>query len=309
MSGIGIVLNPHSSSNRRNPERIRRLAFIVGDKGSCHATQDVLDVQQIAHEFKSREIDILGISGGDGTIHHAVSAFIDVYGAQPLPTIALLRGGTMNNVAMAVGVRGSPESILSNLIVKYHEGGPFQYADVHCLCINGKHGFLFGNGMVSRIIEEYIRRGAGGPSRAGVLMAEGIFGCLTNNRFMRQMARRFDARVTVDGVEWPYKNYVVVDAGTVEPFGLGFKPFYRCREKPGHFHVIGLSMTPRKIVYGLFPVLLGRPTGSEHYLEAVAKEVVIELDESQHYMVDGELWPATDRITLTCGPKLTMIVS
>lgn len=309
MSGIGIILNPHSSSNRRNPERIRRLAFIVGDKGSCHATQDVLDVHQIAHEFKSRGIDILGISGGDGTIHHTLSTFIEVYGEQPLPTIALLRGGTMNNVAGSIGVHGTPEAILSNLIVKYHEGAPFQYAERHCLCINGKHGFLFGNGMVTRIIEEYIRRGEGGVPKAGVIMAQGIIGCLMNNDFMLRMGRRFDAKVTVDGVEWPYKNYVVIDAGTVETFGMGFKPFYRCLEKPGHFHVIGLSMTPRRIVYGLIPILLGRPTGSEHYLEAIAREVVIETPEPQDYMVDGEIWPATNRITLTCGPRLTLIIS
>lgn len=309
MAGIGIILNPHSSSNRRNPERIRHLAFIVGDKGSCHATQDVLDVQQIAGEFKERCIDILGISGGDGTIHHTLSTFIEVYGAQPLPNIALLRGGTMNNVAFAVGVKGTPESILSNLIVKYHEGASFQSTEVHCLCINGKYGFLFGNGMVSRFIEEYIRRGEGGAVKAGMLMAQGIVSCLINSGFMLEMARRFDAKVTVDGQVWPFKNYVVLDAGTIKPFGLGFKPFYRCREKPDHFHMIGFSMTPRKIIYGLLPVWLGRPTGSEHYLEAVAREVVIALAEPQIYMVDGEINGPTDRIVLTCGPRLTMVVA
>ncbi|MBI4366572.1 MAG: sphingosine kinase [Deltaproteobacteria bacterium] len=309
MPGIGIILNPHSSSNRRNPERIRRLAFIVGDKGSCHATQDVLDVPQIAREFQARGIDILGISGGDGTIHHTISTFIEVYGDRPVPMIALLRGGTMNNVANAVGVRGMPESILSNLIVKYHEGAAFRQTEVHTLCINGKHGFLFGNGLATRFIEEYIRCGEGGALKAGWLMARSILGCLLHHPFILRMARRFDAKVTVDGVEWPFKNYVVLDAGTVEPFGLGFKPFYRAREREGHFHMIGFSMTPRRIVATLFPIWLGRPTGSEHYLEDLAREVVIETPEPQAYMVDGEICPPTPRVTLTCGPRLHMIVA
>lgn len=309
MSGIGIILNPHSSSNRRNPERIRRLAFIVGDKGSCHATQDVLDVQQIAGEFHERKIDILGISGGDGTIHHTISTFIDVYGPDNLPKISLLRGGTMNNIASAIGVRGTPESILSNLIVKYHEGSQFKCADVHCLCVNGKYGFLFGNGMVAYFILEYITRGEGGGFKAGLLLAKGILCSLLNSPYSRRLMRRFDAMVTVDGKEWPYKNYVAVEAGTIEPFGLGYKPFYRAREKPGHFHVVGFSMMPRHVIYGLIPIWLGRRPRSEHYLEAIAKEVVIESVEPQGYMIDGELFPPTGKIVITCGPRLNMIVT
>lgn len=309
MPGIGIILNPHSSSNRRHPERIRRLAFIVGDKGSCHATQDVLDVQQIAQEFKARAIDVLGISGGDGTIHHTLSTFLGAYGEHPLPAVALLRGGTMNNVAGAVGVRGTPESILSNLIVKYHGGTPFQSTEVHCLQVNGKYGFLFGNGLAANFIAEYIRRGEGGAVKAAWLLARGMAACLGNRRWGCELARRFDATVTVDGTPWPFKNYVVLEAGTIESIGLGFHPFHLARRHPNAFHMVGFSMSPRKVILHQLPIWFGRRAPSDHYLETAAREVAMTFAQPMPYMVDGELYPAAERLTLRCGPKLTMIVA
>ncbi|MBI2346541.1 MAG: hypothetical protein HYV03_06630 [Deltaproteobacteria bacterium] len=308
MPGIGIILNPHSSANRRHPERVRRLAFIVGDKGSCHTTQDVLDIEAIAKEFKERAIDILGISGGDGTIHHTISTFLAVYAARPLPSVALLRGGTMNNVANDIGVRGTPESILSNLILKYHGGAGFQTTSVHCLTVNGRHGFLFGNGLVARFIEEYIRRGEGGGLKAAWLLARGMTSCLLNSRWACELARRFDAKVTVDGTTWPFRNYVVIEAGTVQSFGLGFKPFYFARKEPGRFHVAGFSMTPRKVILHQLPIWIGRKARSENYLEASACDVTIELAEPMPYMIDGEILPPTDSLRIACGPALTMIV-
>ena len=128
MSGIGIIINPYARGHRRHPARANRLGFIVGDKGSCHATKDLLDVENLAVEFKDRNIDILGLSGGDGTIHKTLTTFINVYGDTPLPKIALLRGGTMNNLANTFKIHGTPERLLSNLILKYHEGIPLEEA-------------------------------------------------------------------------------------------------------------------------------------------------------------------------------------
>ena len=65
-------------------------------------------------------IGLLAISGGDGTNHVTLSGFIDVYAGAALPQIALLRGGTMNTVANAIGVRrGRPEGLLARLVRAY----------------------------------------------------------------------------------------------------------------------------------------------------------------------------------------------
>ena len=56
MPGIGVILNPYSRSNRKNPGRAERLGVIVGDKGSCHATRDISDVERLAQGFKEKGV-------------------------------------------------------------------------------------------------------------------------------------------------------------------------------------------------------------------------------------------------------------
>ncbi len=309
MGGIGIILNPHSRSYKHNPERMERLGFIVGDKASCHATHDVLDVEALAREFKEKEVEILGISGGDGTYHVTLSTFIKIYGETPLPKIAFLRGGTMNNIANALEIKGLPEKILSNLIFKYHAGHEFKTTEVDIMSINGKYGFLWGIGLVSRFIEEYYRSVKKTPLNAGKLLVYFLASAVFNTSFIQKMCERFDAKVIVNGKEWPLKNYILLFSGTLETLGLHFDPFHRAREKAGFFHLIGVSTVPRNVLWGFPWIFARKKVPSEDYIEDLASDVTIELSEPMTYQIDGDVQPATDRITIKTGPRLTIIVS
>lgn len=308
MPGVGIVLNPHSRSNRMNPGRVNRLGFIVGDKGSCHATQDVLDVERIAQEFKDRGVEVLGISGGDGTNHCTLTSFLKVYGDAPLPKIAFLRGGTMNNVSNCLGIQGTPEQILSNLIQKYDSHESFKTTELDMMSVNGEYGFLFGMGVVERFLTEYYKA-KGSPARAGALLGRTVLAQIFRTPFVDEMFERFDCRVTVDGVEWPYKNYNILHAGTVETYGLGFDPFYRAREKPGMMHFIAQSVRPMDIAFSLPKIWMRKPTGCENELDAVCQRAVIELSEPQMFFIDGDIKSATTRIEVVCDRRLTCIVN
>ena len=309
MAVIGIILNPHSRSYKHNPQRMERLGFIVGDKASCHATHDLLDVEALAREFKEKQIEILGISGGDGTNHVTLTTFMNVYGDTPLPRIAFLRGGTMNNITNALGVKGLPEKILANLIFKYHAGEEFQTTEVDMMNINGKYGFLFGIGLISRFMEEYYKGGVSTPLRAAKVLAYFLTSGLFNTDFILRMCERFDAKVTVNGVEWPFKNYITLIAGTIETFGLHFDPFYRAREKAGHCHLIGVSSTTRTLLKAFPYIFMRRKIPHETAYEDLAREAVIELNEPLTYQIDGDVQPAVDKIVIKTGPRLNCIIS
>ncbi|OGQ47943.1 MAG: hypothetical protein A3I09_01325 [Deltaproteobacteria bacterium RIFCSPLOWO2_02_FULL_47_10] len=308
MSGIGIILNPYSRSYKHNPQRMERLGFIVGDRASCHATHDVLDVEALAREFKEKEVEILGMSGGDGTYHVTLTTFIKVYGETPLPKIAFLRGGTMNNIANALGIHGLPEKILSNLIYKYHAGSEFKTTEVDVMNINGKYGFLWGVGLVSRFLEEYYKTQKKTPLNAGKLLAQALLGAVFHTDHMMKMCERFDARVVVNGTEWPFKNYVSLHSGTLETFGFHFDPFCRAREKPGYFHLVGISGAPRSVLFGFPWMFMRKKVPLDDYIEDIANEVLIELEHPMSYQIDGDVQPATDKIILKTGPRLNVII-
>jgi len=307
MSGIGVILNPHSRSNRQNPERLTRLGFIIGDKGALKSTQDISDLPTIMHEFKERQIDILAISGGDGTNHCTLTTLINEYGDTPLPKIAFLRGGTMNAIAESLHIYGSPEQILSNLIFKYHEDQPFEVEEVDVMNINGKYGFLFGNGLIVRFLEIYYKN-KGGPLDALWLFVRVVAGVIFNTKRSQMLVERFDAEVIAGGEKWGFKNFSFIDAGTIEDFCFGFKPLYRARSKPGCFQIMGCSGTARQILSTFPSIFMGRKMPRRLYEDSLVSEAEIHLERPQTYMIDGDIQDATDYIKIKTGPRLKVIV-
>src|SRR5262249_44508851 len=129
--GIGVVLNPKSRRNLRDPAASARLARALGDHGVVREARSIDELHRIAEDFKRLKIEVLGISGGDGTNHVTITGFINVYGGMALPQIAFLRGGTMNTVANSVGVsRGRPEGLLGGLIRAYAQRATQPLANV-----------------------------------------------------------------------------------------------------------------------------------------------------------------------------------
>jgi diacylglycerol kinase family enzyme len=310
MPGIGIIINPYARAHKRRPMRAQRLGFIVGDKGSCHETKDLLDVERLAQEFKESGVEILGLSGGDGTIHKTLTTFIKVYGSTPLPKIALLRGGTMNLLANTLNIYGTPEKLLSNLILKYHEGIPSEEIGLNMLHINDSYGFVFGMGIAGRFIEKYNELKNGDPTPWCALrlllrlMASSIF----HTKFCFEMNERFDAKITIDGRPAPFKNYTFIIAGKVEGVGLNFRPLYRARETAENFHMVAISASPMGTIRVFPRALLGKPPRSENVFETVGSKMIIELDKPQSYMIDGDMPEKTDRIEITTGPCIRVII-
>jgi diacylglycerol kinase family enzyme len=92
VSGIGVVLNPKSRRNLRDPHAAMRLARRLGDCGVVREARSLEELYRIAEDFRREDIDVLAISGGDGTNHVTLTGFLDVYhgAAQTMPQVALL---------------------------------------------------------------------------------------------------------------------------------------------------------------------------------------------------------------------------
>src|SRR5580700_9011431 len=201
MSGIGVVFNPRSRRNVRDPSAARRLAHALGDHGVVREARSRDELHRIAEDFKELSIDVLGISGGDGTNHVTITGFLNVYGARALPQLAFLRGGTMNTVANSVGVRrGKPEGLLGRLIRAYAKRALQPLANVERRVMriratgeNGHgethYGFTFGTGVVYGFLAEYYAGGEPSPLVAAKTLAGGIGSTLVEGGMIKRMAR------------------------------------------------------------------------------------------------------------------------
>ena len=111
----------------------------------------------MASDFKEHGIKILAINGGDGTISQTLTAFIKAYDGAPLPKIAILRGGTINVLAENLGIKGSPEQVLYRLIERHSINNLTVTRKISTICIEGQHGFLFGNGTTAGFLELFTK--------------------------------------------------------------------------------------------------------------------------------------------------------
>ncbi len=314
MPGIGIVTNPHSRRNRRHPERMRRLGYMLGQHDTYELTNRIEDVEDVAREFMASDIDILGLNGGDGTNHVTLSTFIEVYGDRPLPKVALLRGGTMNTVSSGVGIRGAPPKLLANLVEKYYTGQPFETTTRDILKVTDdtgtRYGFIFGNGIVANFLEIYYGTGNPSPTTAALLMAKGIaalpFG---GGDIIADIFRPFRASVEMDDQTWPERDYTAVIASTVDQIGLGFRPFIRCQEKDQTFHLLGVTAGPVNVVKALPKIRMGLPLDPEDFPSEVSGKAVFHSSEPISYTIDGDMHLSESGVvTLETGPQLEIII-
>jgi diacylglycerol kinase family enzyme len=307
MPGIGVITNPRSRMNQRDPSSMRRLGYLIGSRGAAEATRSLDDLYRVAEEFKSADIDILGINGGDGTIHHTITAFVKTYGDKPLPMIAILRGGTMNTIANSYGIKGSPSNLLFELVDRYHNSDPFDVLEKEILAVGDKYGFIFGTGIIYNFLEAYYGTGRPSPTMAAKLLFRIIGSAIIGGKLARSITRRFHARVTVDGDTWAREDFLSVAASACEQVGLGFKPFYRWQE-PGVFPILGIhAPSAFGFVTELPRVHRGKPIRRDKTIDQVAHEALFESEGSIEYMIDGDRYTADRSLRLAVGPKLRLI--
>jgi diacylglycerol kinase (ATP) len=328
LSGIGVVLNPKSRRNLRDPRAASRLARTLGDSGVVREARSIEELYRIAEDFRRDDIDVLAISGGDGTNHVTLTGFIDVYGGATMPQVALLRGGTMNTVANSVGVlKGRPEGILGRLLRDYAQraSGPLENVERHVMRIGPRdprrgerthYGFLFGTGVVAGYLAEYYRGGEGTPLAAAKTLARAIGSAFVGGEMIRRMARPFRGSVTFetgsegeDGGAWAERDYLAVAAGTIANIGLNFRPFHRYAEKPGRFHMLGIHASPVAFVKELPRIHREEPMRRGKTYDAVSSRAIVRsADGTLRYMIDGDLHETRGELEVAIGPRVKLVI-
>ena len=250
MSGIGVVVNPHAGRNRRSGDRVDRLGDVLGAHGWVRETASLEHLADVAAECRARAVDVLGVCGGDGTLARTLSALVRVYGSDALPDIVPLRAGTVNTIARAMGCPAwQPERMLAEIVATYRRGRPLDATEHQLAKVNGKdYGFMFGAGVPVAFLRRYYAQPQQGKRAAARTLGRLIVSVLLRGPIARSMFAPMPAVLRCDGVRVPFDDYTVIYASTIEDIGLGFRPTYRARERPGHMHVFAGTIGPGEFV-------------------------------------------------------------
>lgn len=308
VTDIGVVFNPRAGGNRHDPGGPARLARILGRHGVIEAPPSLDALHETALAFRARKVRILAISGGDGTNNMTLSFFRRVYGDEPLPLVAMIRGGTMNTIANGCGVeRGSVDKLLRRLIERADGGRTPESVARSTMLIRDRVGFLFGTGVIAGYLREYYGTGAPSPWTAARVLTRAVGSALVGGPLVRRMAATVRAEVTFqDGTRWDERDYLSVAAGTVDQIGLGFRPFHRVHERLGAFHLLGIHTSAVGFAQDLPRIHRGVGIQPDKALAALTDRAVIRFtDPAAGYMFDGDLLDVgAEPLVLAAGPTL-----
>jgi diacylglycerol kinase family enzyme len=310
MSGIGIITNPHSKSNKRNPERSKLLSYIVGQEGFQEITNSPEDLKKVAQSFFNQKISILAVNGGDGTLSHTISAFIECYqGKACLPKILVLGGGTMNVVAQNLGIHGTPEYILGKVVEDLGTGQNLNTKRLATIQVEGRYGFLYADGTSATILEEFYRRKKG-FLQAIWLGAYLISSSIIRGRFFRKMIKARQIKFHPKPFMPLHHQSLGAYATTLAKLPLGLPMFGKSIRNKDIFRAVTVGIEPEYLVYRFIQICLFHKPGyryGKHNFDAEELEIVAE--SPFRYTLDGEVFTTpTNSITIRSGKLLEFII-
>ncbi len=113
---IGVLHNPLSGGNHKCLQRIRSAAAVASPEVLQQEVQTPLDVSETLADFARREVNIVVINGGDGTVQAALTALFHKNCFETMPLLAVLRSaGTTSMIAGDIGLKGSRLKALRRL--------------------------------------------------------------------------------------------------------------------------------------------------------------------------------------------------
>jgi diacylglycerol kinase (ATP) len=309
---LGVVVNPRARALRRAPDTLVRLRDAVGGRGLVREARDATELAAVAAEFRDAGVGVLGIAGGDGTTSFALTTFANVYGATPLPPLALLRAGTMNTVANALGVARHPPEVLARRVLDAAAAaGPLSVRERTTIDVGGRLAFLFGTGVFRNFLDEYYAAGPDpSPFTAATTLTRIASSIVARGPLAARLVARESLTVHADGVHWGSGPFLTVAAGTVDQVGLGFRPFFRAFERVDAFHLLALGASATQTLRVLPRIHRGRPLPPELATDALVREAVLRAadpDATIRAMVDGDLFEVRGVLRLRVGPRIRIV--
>jgi hypothetical protein len=307
---VGVILNRRSHQNnaeRRECEDRSNVSVV------CPETR--LDIARELARFADRGIDLLIISGGDGTVRDVLTMGQPVFGSR-WPKIAVLPKGKTN--ALNVDLGSPSDWTLAQAIDAYSTGRTVERRPLAIRRAGTNDpamlGFIFGAGAFSLGVEagqDAHRIGFFNSLAVGITSAWGIMQALFGsdaNRWRR--GTRMDLAYLPSGETMPHSRHGdpsrrhVILASTLDTMPLDIKLFGKGQDG---IRLVVLDHPRRRIMFSIPAILAGwrprwLPGAGLHHLSA--KGFVIDLDAP--FILDGEHF-APGRYSIDQGPELTFV--
>jgi diacylglycerol kinase (ATP) len=301
---LGLISNPLSGGNRKGLHIIREV--LSGRPQAYHLeVRTPMEVASALTQLAQREVDIVAINGGDGTIHAVLTELFRQPARGPVPVLALLRSGTASMIARDVGLCGSRRGALSRLLTWIDTGcgsaAVVQRSILKVERVPGQeplYGMFFGAAGICQGIKFCLDRvhatGISGQLAAGLTLGRFLFAAACRDK---RVLSPVLATVVLDDEPAEQREYLLILMSTLERLFLGLRPYWGDEAAPLYYTALGPR--PGHLLRAL-PSLLrgkkGRFVIPEHgYFSRKVQEARLTL--AGGFTLDGELYPLDNQVT------------
>jgi hypothetical protein len=318
---IGLVINPRSHANKADPDRMESVLARHPEIRSA-SPANAAELHAALREFAFAQVDLVVISGGDGTVRDVLSALAASDFASP-PDLAILSAGNTNLAGRVLGSPGHGSHAFERLIDAITNGRTRKKTcPVLKVSWLGEpvrppvHGFLFGAAAFTeakRIAADTVqRRGI----HEGLAVAVTLIATLVKALVGRTgppsggtLTEGARMEVSIDDAPASDTRRFLVLATTLDRLMLGLWPFWgRGR---GGIRWLDIDAPAPWLGAAVCAVLLRRPGGwmtRRGYRSGRADTLRIRMD--QPFILDGEAFVAgPDGIMLSVSRSVTVITA
>jgi len=295
---MGMLNNPLSGGNRKGLQKIRKAATAMLPDVLQREVQTPADVAASLADFAHREINLIVINGGDGTVQAVLTAIFQNKAFEKMPVLAVLpSAGTTSMIAGDVGLKGSHASAVHRLNRWAHTKNrtdtiiqrpvlkvqaPPQKRPVYGMFF-GAAGIYQGSHFCNQKIHA---RGVRGEKAAGAALVRLLLAVLLKDQNVIS-AVPIAARLDQNPAE--QHKYLLLFVTSLQRLFLGLRPYWGSELKPLHYTAI--EDRPRHLLRALPSLIRGRRSRLIKPANGYTSHNIdhVQLTLNSGFNLDGEL--------------------
>ena len=316
---VGVIINPKSAKKGRKGQGLVRA--LEGRSGiHCAVLEEFGELPDVLKDFAKRKVELIAISGGDGTVQAIQTLLAEDKPFKQLPRLALLPHGTTNMTAADLGLRTTNPDRVAEMLSR---PGYLKRATairkrrtVRVGNLNGRtpqHGMFFGTGAIYQAVvlcqQDVHGVGLKGDFATGatliVSLARALFSRSDPADDPNKIDRGHPMTISADGDVKSAFEQLLFLVTTLDKLILGTRPFWKDGAS-GTLKATAIAYPHPPILRYLWKVMYGaadRDMPEPDFLSFTGDR--IGLVTSTNLVIDGEFFepPPDGEIEITAGPE------
>lgn len=284
-----------------------------------HVVESPEDVGATLDAYEAEDIDIVAVSGGDGTVSMVATHLLTRSKSPTAPLLAVLRGGRTNMTASDVGMKGNQVRALKQLLAWTQDPdlGSVSLIERPCIGVGSPGhapscGFFVGGGAVYQgsLHTWKFRDASKVPGmRTGLGTTASVVKMIGKHLWSRSAFAPTNVGFNIDGDGPEQREWCVFIATTLNRLAFGINPFWGGGEQP--IRLMAVAHDHRKLLRAAVSGVRGKQgrhlQERNGYYSFSGRRIQLAIPDGG-VTLDGEIiTPAADELRMGVAGSLTFI--